>query len=1348
VTTQSAPPADVPYVGPRAIPAGRKLYGRDVDIQDLLDLLIPERVVLFYSPSGAGKTSLIQAGLIPELESKHLIVRGPIRVNLASDLLPEVGSSVSAGADARMGGAVDGEPVGDVDPGAPRADGGPHDGATVRYPNRYVLSTLLSLDERLPAHRRRSPEELARLDLVTYLNETAPADEPRRPEVLLFDQFEEIITLDPIDTESKEELFRQVGEALDDPWRWALFSMREDYIAELDPYLSLLPTRLRTRFRLDLLEKEAALEAIQGPAADANYTFTDEAARQLVDDLSRVRVSRPGGEARYVEGRYVEPVQLQVVCLRIWQQPRSGTVIETSDVASLGSVDRALGDYYAECVEQVAGETGVSERAIRAWVEEKLITPNGLRFQVIEGTDGTLGMDNAVLAGLTAVHLLRRDEHRGIRWYELAHDRLVQPLQESNAAWRADHLSLLEREADVWARHGRADHLLVSGAALEEMEQWADEHPHLLGEVEHAFLAECRQMRDEEVRRAELEETRRRLEEAEREKEAGRLREELSAAEIERAKAEADRASAEAKQAEIEARRVRLRFKLVLALVGVIATCAVILAGMGVVTYSFGTKADEKERQANIALSERLSAQVEGLLPRYDLALLLAVEAQTRDDSAMSRGSLLSALANKPRLTRFLPGHPGLVSSVAISPDGRLIAVGSQVGEGDSERDGSVQLWDAATGSRVGPLLPGHAWGLAFSPDGQRLASGRQDGAVGVWDLSVAPARELPRLSGVHQDAVTSVVFSTDGRQVASADRSGAVVVWDVEQGRPAVAPFRVDTGEAWGVALSPDGRRLGVGRSDGWITVWDVATRADVLRVRPDRLWVRALTFTPAGDRLMSAGASGVVRVWDVSPGRPASDMSLMELPTESRNTILGLAVSRDGSRLAASGVDGLTTIWDLASGTRHPALTGHTDWVWSVAFGPDSRTVVTGSNDRSAIVWDLDARWGRALAPRAQGPLRTIALSPDDTVVAAAGDGRQIMLWETAIGQVLPSLPEVHRSTIRSLAFSPDGTTLVSGGNDNLVLFWDWRRGVQLPHIVGHGGSVAAVAFRPGTNVLASASCEQGPNCPRTEIRLSDGGTGRPVDDRLVIDREGGPWSLAFSPDGRHLAVGIGFSNIYLFDFSTGATPARLPELAGPRGHRGQVYSLGFSPDGRTLVSASADGRVILWDVASQRWLSDSLVGTGRSVWGVAFQPPDGLLFAIANGDGSISLRNAQGGDRVGPFLGGHGEGARGVTFNRDGSLLASTGLDGQVVLWDSSATWNERACQVANRNLTAEEWRKYLGDRPYRETCAGHVAVSEATQGLDPSRLGASDEERGGDDADRDSGGDRSDLLPDRL
>jgi 8-oxo-dGTP pyrophosphatase MutT (NUDIX family) len=270
----AAPSRPNPYPGPRSFRYGERIYGRDREIDQLADVLIAERIVLFYSPSGAGKTSLLEAGLRPRLEQRDFEVLPIVRVGYVPP--PSL------------------------------------NGAAVR--NRYLLSTLLSLEEDRPSDRQLGISELLDIELSDYL---ARLDHNQLDPCILFDQFEELFTLDPTDQEQKMEFLHEVGVALRDRGRWALFSMREDFIAQLDPYLHLVPTRFNTRYRLDLLGTSAAETAIREPAEEAGVRFSAAAADRLVDDLRRVRVKR-GVAVTEELGPYVEPVQLQVVCRQLW----------------------------------------------------------------------------------------------------------------------------------------------------------------------------------------------------------------------------------------------------------------------------------------------------------------------------------------------------------------------------------------------------------------------------------------------------------------------------------------------------------------------------------------------------------------------------------------------------------------------------------------------------------------------------------------------------------------------------------------------------------------------------------------------------------------------------------------------------------------------------------------------------------------------------------------------------------------------------------------------------------------------------------------------------------------------
>jgi GH25 family lysozyme M1 (1,4-beta-N-acetylmuramidase) len=448
-----------PYVGPRAFQTGEKLFGRDYETHELLNLLVAQRIVLLHAPSGAGKSSLVQAGLVPRLRDEGFEVLPPVRVNLQA---PEI----------ELPGGF----------------------------NRYAYSTLVNLEERLPAVQRRTPADLGCLSLVEYLRAEKDAgrvlvesEENASPNLaLIFDQFEEILTIDPNDIEGKAAFFAQLSEVLRDRSVWALFSMREDFLAGLTPYLRPVPTHLANTYRLDFLDAEAAIQALREPAQLFGVEFKHDAAQALVDNLRRVQVQQPDGSVRDELGPAVEPLQLQVISYRLWESlsPQDQT-IDLADIEKLGDVNRSLSEYYDIQVAEAAQASGASERAIRAWVADNLVTPTGIRGQVLMEPERSKGLDNNVIRRLVNAYLLRSEKRGGATWFELAHDRLIQPVRESNLAWFAANLSLLQKQAALWDTQGRLSGLLISGPDLKTIRAWAAEHAVELSPVDQQFLEAC-----------------------------------------------------------------------------------------------------------------------------------------------------------------------------------------------------------------------------------------------------------------------------------------------------------------------------------------------------------------------------------------------------------------------------------------------------------------------------------------------------------------------------------------------------------------------------------------------------------------------------------------------------------------------------------------------------------------------------------------------------------------------------------------------------------------------------------------------------------------------------------------
>jgi hypothetical protein len=450
-----------PFVGPRSFRAGEPLFGRARETAELVDLLIAERVVVMSSPSGAGKSSVINAAMLPRMRDQGFATPPVMRVSRS--LPPEV----------------------TIPPGS----------------NRFIVSLLLSLEEgREPASDRVPLHELLTMTFDAYLDDRQ-RESPNDSQVLVFDQFEEILTIDPEQRAAKSEFFDQVGRALRDRTRWALFAMREEFVAALQPYQRAIPTRFATQFRLDLLGIPAAIEAAREPARQAGVEFAAGAAELLVANLAIVRVQHADGTTGEEPGDHVEPVHLQVVCRRLFDRiPDAVHVIDSAVGQHVGEASTALADYYEQLARDAAKQAAVSERSVRDWVQRQLITESGIRGEVMQQPAHTAGLDNAAIAVLVAGYIVRAEKRRGATWYELSHDRMIDPIRAANVAWFDAHLSMLQRQAALWHAQNRPHGLLLRDSALEDAERWAAAPDDPLLAVEREFLEACRAERVAEAR--------------------------------------------------------------------------------------------------------------------------------------------------------------------------------------------------------------------------------------------------------------------------------------------------------------------------------------------------------------------------------------------------------------------------------------------------------------------------------------------------------------------------------------------------------------------------------------------------------------------------------------------------------------------------------------------------------------------------------------------------------------------------------------------------------------------------------------------------------------------------------
>lgn len=648
----------------------------------------------------------------------------------------------------------------------------------------------------------------------------------------------------------------------------------------------------------------------------------------------------------------------------------------------------------------------------------------------------------------------------------------------------------------------------------------------------------------------------------------------------------------------------------------------------------------------------------------YDASLLVNLEAMRTHPTLDAQAGLLRRFASHPHLLSFLNGQ-GTVWSVAFSPNGKWLASAGEV----------VTLTDAVTGTRLATLKghKGEIASIAFSPDGKWLASAGEDKTIILWDMN--DRKPHATLKG-HRDQVASIAFSPDGKRLASASDDKTVVLWDVNSQKP-LGTFIGHKNTINSVVFHPGGRFLASVGSDGVATLWDVETRKPLYTLDKYEN-VNGVAFSPDGKSLALGNMDDAVILWDLANHKQFATLDAH------RGPIFDLAFSPDGKSLASASMDHTVVIWDVARRKPLHTLRGHSNMVGGVAFSPDGKRLASAGLGDTLILWDIGSR---KLATTLNGHKPGVvgfAFSRDGKRMTSLGEDRVVNLWDLTRRESIAAIDLGRDSTNYSL--SDNGDWLSSTDEDGTVTIW--RLGKREPVAILKDKRIIplGVMFGPDGHQMASVNKDQ-------TITLWDLKDFKPV--ATISDHKEDTQAISFSPDGKRLvSMGIG-EEFTLWDLDTHKVISEL------KGHRGTVMDAVFSHDGKLLASVGADSVVILWDVYSNKQLA-KLEGHKGIVFNAAFSP-DGKWLASTGFDESVILWDVSSHEQLVTLKEPPGF-IPNIEFSPDGKQLATGGDDGTVTLWDLDLdSLRAEACQTANRNLTCEEWRNYIGvDTPYHKTC----------------------------------------------
>ena len=1036
-----------------------------------------------------------------------------------------------------------------------------------------------------------------------------------------------------------------------------LIGMREDSLARLDALKASIPNLLANRLRLERLDRDAATSAIVGPlerynelvAAEERVEIEPALELAVLDQVTAGRVElaaagRGVSLAARDEDR-IEAPYLQLVLTRLWEveRARGSRVLRLATLAELGGAEHIVEAHLEEAMTALSPR----EQGAAAAMYHFLVTPSGTK--IAHGIRDLAGYaavpeDEAsgVLQRLTAERIVRASSENGpsTTRYEIFHDVLA----DAVVAWRTRYEAERALDEERFEHRRRQRRLLtIFAAALVAFGVMAAVAVYALAERSNArhqaAVAEAAKLKADKsatkaqkalkkeaaANRRAQKSTKRALKseakykEAAAESRASQRRSENSAASERRARRRAEHAVGVAQAATDRANQQTRRAKR--------ATRRETLAKAAAVKQRNLSRAERLAAEARVFLTADAERSVQRSLAALETFRGAKVRPPVGVEDTLRDGILRLRLRAVLRLQQ-----KGDVHVVRFSPDDSVVFVGGE---------GGAALFDRTRGLRAEALLPRtDILDAAFSPDGTLVvgAGGKDDRIAHVWDVRTG----AQVLALEHHGAVNSVAFSPDGQLIATGSADGTAVLWSVAGGIP-LATFLHEAGSRGKavqyVEFSPDGSKLLTVGGNRFARVFDVAHHTELFALNNVGV-VNAARFSHNGKLIATAGGIEAVRIWSARTGELVDVLNLT-------GRVADLAFSPNDKLLATAGSnDTIARIWNFDQQTWVAHLTQHRSGVVSVAFTPDSGSLLTAGRDGRAIMSGTAAGFEQAALAGHSRPLEGAGVSHDGSLVATWSQDGTARIWDGRVGTVARDvgkhdLPQGTRSG-PLVAFSSDGRTMLSAGADGSAHIWGPRTQLR---VLEHGAPVNSAAFsRNGARAITG-----GADGRALVWRVSDGQRVAELLHGAVVT------GARLTPDGR-FAVTTGRDGVVrVWNVASTAT-VRKYDLGG------SINDLELSRDGRYAVAASSNGLAAVYGVAARSEVV--LRGHTGEVMAAVFSL-DGARVATASADSTARIWNAHTGKSI--ELTGHSAALSALAFNNDGSLLATTGTDTDIRVWN---------------------------------------------------------------------------------